>query len=247
MNVNGKTVLITGASRGIGRECARLMAREGYNVVINYYHSEAEAAFLYEQLKELELAVMLYRADVSDRQQVRAMVQDCIKTYGRIDVLVNNTGTAKSGMLLEISDYEWDLMTSVQLKGLFNCCKSVIPYMMKRKYGRIINVSSAWSITGGTCEIHYSTTKAAVIGFTKALSKELAPSNISVNCITPGVVESDLIKGLTPSELEELQRDIPLQKFAKPEEIAMSILSLAAGCPDYITGQVLSAQGGFAV
>jgi 3-oxoacyl-[acyl-carrier protein] reductase len=243
----GKTAVITGASRGIGRETARLMAQEGYNVVINYNHSETEAAFLYEQLKAQNLSVMMYRADVSDRQQVKSMVEECIKTYGRIDVLVNNAGMAKSGMFLEISDYEWDLMTAVQLKSLFNCCKCVIPYMMKRKYGRIINVSSAWAITGGTCEVHYSTAKAAIIGFTKALSKELAPSNISVNCITPGVVETDMLKSLTSAELEELQRDIPIQKFEKPEEIAISILSLATGSPNYITGQVLSSQGGFAV
>ncbi len=247
INGIGKTVIITGASRGIGKETARMMAEEGYNVVINYNRSEGEAAFLYEQLKAQDLSVMMFRADVTDKKQVESMAAACIKTYGGIDVLVNNAGIAQSRMFLDISEHEWDLMMAVHVKSVFNCCQCVLPDMLKRKNGRIINVSSIWGITGGSCEVHYSTAKAAIIGFTKALAKELAPSNILVNCIAPGVVETDMLNGLSVSEIEALKKEIPLQRLAKPEEIAASILFLASGRPNYITGQVLSPNGGFVI
>ena len=196
-----KTAVITGASRGIGRETARRMAKEGYNVVINYNRSKSEAISLYEELSGQGLSAIVFKADVTNRKQVEAMIEAGIKAFGCIDVLINNAGIAQSRLFTDISESEWDLMMDVHIKGMFNCCKCVIPQMIKRKNGKIINVSSIWGMTGASCEVHYSAAKAAVIGFTKALAKELAPSNILVNCVAPGVVDTDMLRDFSETEL----------------------------------------------
>lgn len=242
-----KTAVITGASRGIGRETARRMAKEGYNVVINYNRSKSEAISLYEELSGQGLSAIVFQADVTNRKQVEAMIEAGIKAFGCIDVLINNAGIAQSRLFTDISESEWDLMMDVHIKGMFNCCKGVIPQMVKRKNGKIINVSSIWGMTGASCEVHYSAAKAAVIGFTKALAKELAPSNILVNCVAPGVVDTDMLCDFSETELNALIKEIPLQRIGKPDAVAAAIRFLASDDANYITGQILSPNGGFVI
>lgn len=240
-------IIITGASRGIGRETARTMAKEGYHVVINYNRSRAEADLLKEELLRQGLSAMIFQADVTNRKQVEEMFKACFENFGSVDVLVNNAGIAQSIMFDKISEYEWDSMMAVHVKGTFHCCQCAIPYMMKMKKGRIINVSSIWGMTGAACEVHYSAAKAAVIGFTKALAKELAPSGILVNCVAPGVIETDMLQDLSAADLEVLKKEIPLQKIAKPDVVASLIRYLTSDDSDYITGQILSPNGGFLI
>ena len=238
-----KTVLITGGSRGIGSACARLFSENGYNVAINWLSSEKEALALEKELKN----AAAFRADVSDRSQVDGMISRIKSRFGSVDILINNAGIAQSKLFSDISDDDFDRMVSVNLKGAFNCTQAVLPDMIDKKSGKIINISSIWGITGASCETVYSMTKAGVIGFTKALSKELAPSGITVNAIAPGVVDTDMMSSFTPEEKTEIANDIPLGRFALPEEIALSALFLAEKSGDYITGQVISPNGGIVI
>jgi 3-oxoacyl-[acyl-carrier protein] reductase len=183
-----KTVLITGGSRGIGAAAAQLFAGHGFNVCINYHLSSSAADELTARLEDQGAAVMNYQADVAQRLQVNEMIEACRKHFGQIDVLVNNAGIAQEKLFTDITPLEWDLMFNVHVKGAFNCCQAVVPEMIYRQAGKIINISSIWGITGASCEVHYSAAKAALIGFTKALAKELGPSNIQVNCVAPGII-----------------------------------------------------------
>lgn len=238
-----KTVLITGASRGIGSACARLFSENGYNVAINYLSSEKEALALE---KELENAAA-FRADVSDRAQVDNMMSGIRKRFGGVDVLINNAGIASSGLFSDVSENDFDRMVSVHLKGTFNCSQAVLNHMIDEKSGRIINISSIWGITGASCEVTYSMAKAGIIGFTKALAKELAPSGITVNAVAPGVVDTDMMSSFSPDEITEITNDIPLGRFASPDEIAQTVLFLAGKNAGYITGQVISPNGGMVI
>jgi 3-oxoacyl-[acyl-carrier protein] reductase len=242
-----KTAIITGASRGIGRATAELMALNGYNVVIQYLNSEKEAYSLLEKLEKQNCAGMLYKADITERKQVEAMVEKCLSSFGQIDVLVNNAGIAQTKLFPDILENEWDLMMDVHVKGMFHCCQSVLHYMLKKKKGKIINISSIWGIVGASCEVHYSTAKAAVIGFTKALAKELGPSNIQVNCVAPGVVETHMTANLSEDDKAALIMNTPLSRMGTPQDIAQAILFLASDEADFITGQVLSPNGGYVI
>jgi len=242
-----KTVLVTGASRGIGRAIATIFAHNNYNVIINYLRSEREALALEETLKQRGCSVMVYQADVTQRVQVRAMIAESEKKFGSIDVLINNAGISQFKLFTEINEEEWENMLDVHLKGLFNCCQGVLPHMIHRKKGKIINIASIWGMVGASCEVHYSTAKAGMIGFTKALAKELGPSGIQVNCIAPGIIDTDMNKGLDETEKSQLLEEIPLQRFGKPEEIAALAFYLASPEADFITGQVLSPNGGFVI
>lgn len=184
MNKN-KTVIISGAAGGIGRSMVVLFAINGYNVLLNYNRSIEKAQLLYRKLKSKGLSIELFQADVTKRVQVDAMVDYCINQFGKIDILVNNSGVSHQKIFTDISEDEWDYMINVNLKSVFNCTQSVLKHMLREKNGKIINISSIWGMVGASCEVHYSSAKAGVIGFTKALSKELGPSNIQVNCITP--------------------------------------------------------------
>jgi len=245
--VQSKTVLITGASRGIGRETARLFAQNGYNVLINYNRSKLAAEELCASLKKNGLSADTFKADVSIRSEVDRMVERCIDKFGSIDVLVNNAGISRISVFGDISEKEWDEVLSVNLKGVFNCCQSVLPHMLKNKKGRIINVSSIWGIAGASCEVHYSAAKAGVIGLTKALAKELGPSNIQVNCVAPGIIETGMISYMNDEESKTLKENIPLMRFGTVSDVAHSILFLASEESAFFTGQVLSPNGGFVV
>lgn len=238
-----KTVLITGGSRGIGSACARLFSEKGYNVAINWLSSEKEALTLEKELKN----AAAFRADVSDRSQVDRMISQIKSRFGSVDVLINNAGIAQSKLFSDITDHDFDRMVAVHLKGAFNCTQAVLDDMIDKKSGKIINISSIWGVTGASCEVHYSMVKAGIIGFTKALAKELAPSGITVNVVSPGVVDTDMMNCFTPEEKKEIEAEIPLGRFASPEEIALSALFLAEKGGDYITGQVISPNGGMVI
>ncbi|QJA08452.1 SDR family oxidoreductase [Romboutsia sp. CE17] len=245
--MNKKTVLITGASRGIGRAIARLFAINNYNVVINYNKSEHEAKELYEELSEKGCSVRIFKADVSDISEANSLVNYCIGQFEKIDVLINNAGISKNNLFTDISYEEWHEVMNVNLNSVFYVTKKALQYMIPEMNGKIINISSIWGIAGGSYEVHYSASKAAIIGMTKALAKELGPSNINVNCIAPGVIKTDMLNNINEDTIDMLRDETPLMRLGTPEDIARCALFLASEGGDFITGQVISPNGGFVI
>lgn len=242
-----KTALITGASRGIGREVAKLFAKNNYNVVINYNKSEKEAQELLEELNNENLSVRIFKADISNPQEANSLVNYTIGQFERIDVLINNAGISKFNLFTDISYEEWHEVMNVNLNSVFYVTKKALQYMIPELQGKIINISSIWGIVGASNEVHYSASKAALIGMTKALAKELGPSNIQVNAIAPGVIETDMIKDIDDDTIDMLKYDTPLMRIGKPIDIAKCALFLAQDGGDFITGQVISSNGGFVI
>jgi 3-oxoacyl-[acyl-carrier protein] reductase len=241
------TVLITGAATGIGKAAALSFAADGYNVAVHYNHSEKDALALCNDIAAQGGRAIEVHADVSDAAQVKAMVQRVTEVFGHIDVLVNNAGTAQTKLFTDLTEGEWDVMFDVNVKGVFHCCQSVLPGMISRKSGCIVNVSSIWGMVGASCEVHYSASKAAVIGLTKALAKELGPSNIRVNAVAPGVIDTRMIAGMDDDTREALKDEAPLGRLGTPEDIAQAIRFLASEGASFVTGQVLSPNGGFVI
>ena len=242
-----RTVLVTGASRGIGKAIATLFAENNYNVLINYNKSEEEAMDLYNSLKSKGHSVDVYKADVSKKEEVNMMINYCIGKFEKIDVLINNAGISKTNLFTDISYEEWDEVMATNLNGVFYTTKKALQYMIPEMSGKIINISSIWGMVGGSFEVHYSASKAAVIGMTKALAKELGPSNIQVNCIAPGVIQTDMLNNVSQETLEMLREETPLMKLGTPEDIAHTALFLASENTNFITGQVISPNGGFVI
>lgn len=241
------TVLITGAATGIGRAAALLFAADGYNVAVHYNKSEKEALALCEQIAAQGGRAVTVRADVADAAQVNAMVRRVIDVFGRIDVLVNNAGVAQTKLFTDLTANDWDTMFDVNVKGVFHCCQTVLPGMISRKAGCIVNVSSIWGMVGASCEVPYSAAKAAVIGLTKALAKELGPSGIRVNCVAPGVIETRMIDGLDDDTRAALKEETPLCRLGTAEDVAQTIRFLASENSSFLTGQVISPNGGFVI
>lgn len=237
-----KNVLITGGSRGIGSACAYEFTKKAYRVIVNY-NSSIEAA---EKLRE-EIGAEIIRADISKACEVKKMVDEIHEKYGRIDVLVNNAGIAQQKLFTDITEEDWDRMFDVNIKGMYLVTKEVLPDMISMKKGKIINVSSMWGVTGGSCEVHYSASKAAVIGFTKALAKEVGPSGVNVNCVAPGVVETEMNSHLSEEDYKALCDETPMERIGKPEEVAKLIRFLADESSDFITGQVINIDGGMVI
>ncbi len=233
-----KTALVTGASRGIGAAIARALSRDGYRVIINYHNSEAAAAALAE-----EIGAEICRADVSDNAAVEKMFND----IGRVDTLVCCAGTASYGLFTDMSHEQWRALFSVNTDGCASCCRAAIPGMVRRKTGCIITVSSVWGVHGASCEAAYSASKAAVIGLTRALAKELGPSGIRVNCIAPGVIDTDMLSPLTQEDKAALADETPLCRLGRPEDAAELAAFLASDRAAFITGQVIGVDGGFAL
>lgn len=246
-NLKRKTVIITGASRGIGRETALLFAKNEYNVVINYNKSEEQALLLENEINSKGKSAVAIKADVSNMNEVKAMIDETLKHFKSIDVLVNNAGIAEQKMFCDITENDWENMLKVNVTGMFNTCKCVMPFMIHKKEGKIINVSSIWGLVGASCEVHYSTSKAAIIGFTKALAKELGPSNIKVNCVAPGVINTDMNANLDMETIDILKEETPLGTIGKPIDVANAIYFLASDKSNFITGQVISPNGGFVI
>ena len=242
-----RTVLVTGASRGIGKAIATLFAENNYNVLINYNKSEEDAMDLYNSLKSKGYSVDVYKADVSKKEEVNMMINYCIGKFEKIDVLINNAGISKTNLFTDISYEEWDEVMATNLNGVFYTTKKALQYMIPEMSGKIINISSIWGMVGGSFEVHYSASKAAVIGMTKALAKELGPSNIQVNCIAPGVIQTDMLNNVSQETLEMLREETPLMKLGTVEDIAHTALFLASENANFITGQVISTNGGFVI
>ncbi len=241
-------VLITGASRGIGAAAARLFAREGWDVAINYNSSREAARRLAAELSGLEVRAVPIRADVSDPEQAEGLVREAEFSLGGLDAVVCNAGIALPQQLLTDTKVEqWRRLMSADLDGMFYVLKAAIPGLVRQKRGAIVTVSSMWGLTGGSCEAPYSAAKAGVIGLTKALAKELGPSNIRVNCVAPGVVATDMNGHLTPQDLAALKEETPLGRIGAPEEAAQAVVFLASDRASFITGQVLNVDGGMVI
>lgn len=240
-----KSVIITGAAGGIGSAAARLFAQNGYSVLLNYCHSRTQAETLESELRSAGYDAFAVKADIADASQVKAMFKAGLERFGSLDVLVNNAGIAQQKLFTDITPEDYDNMFDINVKGCFHCCQNALPPMIRQKKGKIINISSVWGISGASCEVHYSASKAAVIGLTKALAKEVAPSNIQVNCIAPGVIDTAMNAGFSSETMEQLAIETPLGRLGTPEDVAELILFLASDKSNFITGQVIGVDGGF--
>jgi 3-oxoacyl-[acyl-carrier protein] reductase len=239
-----KTALITGGTKGIGKAIALAFLEKGYEVIINYDSDEAAALATQEECNMLGFCPILMQADVSNEGKVNAMFREVFDLYGKIDVLVNNAGVSIIKVIQDTTTYDWNRIFDVNVKGTFNCCRAVVDRMIANGGGSIINISSIWGEVGASCEVAYSATKGAIIAFTKALAKELGPSKVRVNCVSPGVIDTPMNGHLTDEEMEQLIGEIPLGRIGYPEDVAKACLYLADA--DYVTGEVLSVGGGFA-
>ncbi len=243
-----ETVLITGASRGIGAAAARRFAAAGYRVAINYHRSRERAEALCEALNmQYPGCAILAAGDVSDSVQVAEMVRMVENAFGRIDVLICNAGIAQQSLLTDVTDQQWRSLFATNVDGVFHACRAVLPGMIHHKYGRIITVSSMWGITGGSCEVAYSATKAAIIGMTRALAKEVGPSGITVNCVAPGVIDTEMNGNLDAETLLALAEETPVERIGRAEDVAEAMLYLAAPGAGFVTGQVLQVDGGMVI
>ncbi len=238
-----KVVIVTGGSRGIGAAIVEELANANYNVILNYYNSENEANTIKNILTNCGKTVEIYKADVRNREEVKGLINFAIEKFGRIDVLINNAGICQSKLFTDLTDDDWNNMIQTNLTSVFYTTQEALRYMVSRKEGCIINISSIYGITGASCEAHYSAAKAGVDGITKSLAKELGPSNIRVNSIAPGAIDTDMNKFLTVEERKELNNEIPLERMGKPEEIASCAKWLIEN--EYTTGQVISVNGGW--
>jgi 3-oxoacyl-[acyl-carrier protein] reductase len=240
-----QTVLVTGASRGIGAAIAQRFASIGMNVVIHYLHSHESANEVARTCMKSGSKVLTISADLRSKEQILKM-REKLEHRGMVpDILVNNAGISHYGMLSDVSEDVWDEVMAVNLKGTFLCTQTFMEAMISQKYGRIINVSSIWGISGASCEVVYSTAKGGINAFTKALAKELAPSGITVNAVAPGVVDTDMMNSFHADEKAALQNEIPAGRFALPDEIASLVYFLALPESGYITGQIISPNGGW--
>ena len=235
-----KTALITGASRGIGRECARLFAQAGYNVAAIYNKSEEAALSL-----KAETGCGIYKCDVSDCKAAHETVEAVFRHFGSIDVLINNAAIAQQALFSDITEEMWDNMFDTNVKSVYNFTHGVLPHMIHEKYGRIINISSMWGQVGASCEAAYSASKGAILALTKALAKELGPSGIRVNAVAPGVILTDMVAHVDPAVLEALREETPLERNGRPEDVAKAMVYLAGA--EFITGQILPVNGGFVI
>ena len=240
-----RTVLITGASRGIGRACALAFAKAGYRVAVHYHRSKTQAEALVQQLQAMCCDAAAFPADISCSAQVNQMVRDASAFLGHIDVLVCSAGIAKQQLFTDTTDADWHDILATDLSGVFYACRGVLPGMIARGSGRIVTVSSVWGVQGASCEVAYSAAKAGVIGLTKALAKEVAPSGITVNCVAPGVIDTDMCACFDAETKAALAEETPLGRLGTPEDVAESILFLASPAAGFLTGQVLGVDGGF--
>ena len=240
-----KVALVTGSSRGIGRAVARALAREGYAVCINYYKRKDLADELAALLRSEGHEAITVQADVSKRAEVNAMVAQCERELGKITLLVNNAGVAGQALFQDVTDALWERYFAVNLNGARNTIQAVLPHMLHEKAGVIVNISSIWGQHGASCEVTYSCTKHALIGLTRSLAMELAPSGIRVNCVAPGVIDTDMVQVLGSEVLRDLAEQTPLRRLGTPQDIANAVAFLVSEKASFITGQVLTVDGAF--
>lgn len=242
MEKSKKVALITGGSRGIGKEIAKKFAKENYNLVINYVSDNTDLEALKEEFKMTK--VLLIKTDVANYESCENMVEEAIKEFGRIDVLVNNAGITKDTLLMRMKEEDFDRVIDINLKGTFNMTKAVTPYMMKQRYGKIVNISSVVGVIGNAGQSNYAASKAGIIGFTKSVARELASRNILANCVAPGFIKTDMTEVLSDTVKENIHSQIPLKKMGEAQEVAKAVYFLASKENTYITGQVLNVDGG---
>ncbi|MGH4140224.1 elongation factor P 5-aminopentanone reductase [Clostridium sp.] len=244
MNLKGKVAIVTGGSRGIGKGIAIELAKAGACVVINYKSNDEAAEKTLQEIKEIGAYAIKIKGDVSDYEFSKDMIKTTLEKLGKIDILINNAGISKVGLFMDASPVEWDNIINVNLKGTINCSHSVVKEMIKQKSGIIINISSMWGNVGASCEVIYSASKGAINSFTKALAKELAPSNIRVNAIAPGVIDTEMNAWLSSEDRKSLTAEIPMMKFGEVCDVGMLVTFLASENSKYITGQVITIDGG---
>ena len=247
MLLDGKVALVTGASRGIGRAVATELSRQGYAVCINYIQSREAAEALAAQLRGQGREAIAVQADVANSGAVNAMVLQVEAELGPVTLLVNNAGISWHGLFQDMDDGEWDRTLAVNLTGARNTARAVLPRMISEKSGCIVNISSMWGLRGASCEVAYACSKAAIVGLTRSLALELAPSRIRVNCVAPGCIETDMVRVLGEETREMLVEETPIGRLGTPEDIAHAVAFLASEKASFITGQVLTADGGFIV
>jgi len=239
-----KVAIVTGATRGIGKKIAERFARENYNLVLNYVSENTDTNAIIDEFKEYGVQVLVYRADVSKFDECENLVKATIEKYGKIDVLVNNAGITKDGLIAMMKEDAFDKVIDINLKGTFNMTRNVVPYMMKKRSGNIINVSSVVGVAGNAGQSNYSASKAGIIGFTKSLAKELAARNIRVNSVAPGFIDTGMTNVLTDKVKENIYTQIPLKRMGEAKEVASAVYFLASEESSYITGQVINIDGG---
>lgn len=243
-----KTVFITGASRGIGAACAIYFAKRGYDVAINYLSNIDKAQEVANAIRDMGQKALLYQGDVADYEKMRTIIEKCTKDLGQIDVVINNAGIAQQKLFTDTTPDEWHRIFSVNVDGIYNVLNCVLPQMINRKSGSVVNVSSMWGICGASCEVAYSASKSAVIGLTKALAQELAPSNIRVNCVAPGLIDTEMNNNLSEEDIRSVIEETPLGKIGTAEDVAKSIFFLADDeYSSFTTGQILSPNGGLVI
>lgn len=244
MQLTDKVALVTGASRGIGRAIALLMAKQGADVVVNYSGSEGAAQETVDAILAMGRKAIKIKANVGNAEEVAAMVEEAHSTFGRIDILVNNAGITRDGLLMRMKDSDWDDVININLKGVYLMTKAVSKIMMKQRNGKIVNMTSVVGVTGNAGQANYSASKAGVIGFTKTCAKELASRGITVNAIAPGFIHTDMTDVLPDKVKEAMVHTIPLGRMAEPDEVAAVAVFLASDMSSYITGQVINVDGG---
>ena len=239
------TVLVTGASGGIGEAIAKRFAEDGHRVVIHYNTHKAKAEAMLAGFAAAHLSAMIVQADITDPVSVNAMLYAVGEKFGTVDVLINNAGIALPQQLLtDCTLADWDRVFDTNCRGMFLCTKAVLPGMIENQWGSIVNISSEWGVTGGSCEVPYSAAKAAMIGFTKSLAKEVAPSGVRVNCVAPGFIMTEMNAHLSMQDVENIRQNTPLEALGAPNDVAHAVQFLALETAQFITGQVLSVDGG---
>lgn len=244
MMLNGKNAIVTGASRGIGRAIALKLAELGANVVVNYRNNASSVEEVVGAIEGKGVKALAVQGDVSNFEDAKKIVDEAQESFGSIDILVNNAGITKDALLMRMKEEDFDKVINVNLKGVFNCTKHVVPIMMKQRSGRIINISSVVGLAGNAGQANYAAAKAGIIGFTKSVAKEIASRGVTVNAIAPGYVQTDMTEVLSDKIKKEIKSNIPLKRLGTPEDIANTAAFLASDIASYITGQVISVDGG---
>lgn len=239
--------VVTGASGGIGAEIAKRLAQDGFSVALIYNRNAEKAQKTADEITLSGGSAKTYKCDVRDSSETTSAIEAIERDFGEISVLVNNAGISEQKLLTEITDSDWENMISTNLSGAFYFCRAVLSYFVHRKSGRIINISSMWGETGGSCEVHYSAAKAGLIGLTKALAKEVAPSGITVNAVSPGVINTEMVTKLGKDTVDMLREEIPVMRLGTPEDVANAVSFLADDKSSYITGQIISVNGGIVI
>lgn len=240
-----KVIIVTGASRGIGREIAKGLAKKGYTIIANYNKSEQQILELQEELEKENIKIDIFKADVSKRNEAKELVENTINKYGKIDVLINNAGISQIKEFTQITDEDWNNMINTNLNSVFYMTQETCKNMIHNKKGCIINISSIWGVEGASCEVHYSVSKAGIDAMTKSLAKEMGPSNIRINSIAPGFINTEMNKHLSEEEINNIKEEIPLERIGKAQDIEKCVEWLIED--EYTTGQVISINGGWAI